>query len=78
MNEPKVGEEYWTWVKPNNNTAIHSVKKVVIKDIFTVMVTANVNGSGWSIDIPKVELYKTQDEALDALNKILEKEENNK
>lgn len=75
MRELQVGDEYWTWVKPHNRNDTPFVRKIIIKDIFTVMVTADVNGTGWSIDVPKEELYESQDDAVEALQKILDKEE---
>jgi len=71
--ELQIGKEYWTWVKSHDSHDIPFVRKIVIKDIFTVMVTADVSGTGWSIDVPKEELYNTQEDAIEALQKELDK-----
>ncbi len=73
MKDVKIGEEFWTWAQPHNRKAMVSVRKVKIKDIFTIMVTAEVNGSGWYIDVARDDLYPTQEEAMQALQKELDR-----
>lgn len=73
MKDVQIGDELYTWIKPKDRDDIPIVKKVKIKDIFTIMVTADVNGSGWSIDVSRDNLYKTQEEAIEALQKELDR-----
>ena len=74
MKEIQIGDTFWTWVTPPDRADAPLVKRIVIKDIFTVMVTVDLNGSaGWSIDVPKEKLYDTQEEAIEALQRELDK-----
>jgi|HubBroStandDraft_2_1064218.scaffolds.fasta_scaffold01505_7 hypothetical protein len=75
MEEIKVGDEYWICMTPKDKTQIPYVKKIVIKDIFTVMVTVDSQGQDWSLDVAKEDLFKTQEEALHALHETLDRAE---
>lgn len=73
MKDINVGDEFWAYVIPWNRMEAPIVKKIVIKDIHAVMVTADINGL--SIDVPKDELYSSEEEAVKALQKILDEED---
>ena len=73
MKDIHIGDEVWTWIRPKNREDIPIIKKIKIKDIFTIMVTADVNGSGWSIDVSRDHLYPTKEDALQALQKELDR-----
>lgn len=73
MEDIQVGDEYWTWL--NGRNPIYDspiVRKIKIKEVFTVMVVGDVVDSFGQVEVPKDELYKTQEEALEALHKILD------
>lgn len=73
MKDVQIGDELYTWIKPKDREDMPIVKKVKVKDIFTIMVTADVNGSGWSVDVSRDNLYETQGEAMEALQKELDR-----
>lgn len=72
-DEIKIGDEYWTWIvtkTPSHDTPF--VRKIKVKEVFAVMVVADIIDSIGQIEIPKTDLYSTQDEALDELHKIMD------
>jgi hypothetical protein len=73
MEEIQVGDEYWTWLNGRNPIYDNPiVRKIKIKEVFTVMVVADVVDSFGQVEVPKNELYLTQEEALEALHKVLD------
>jgi hypothetical protein len=76
MEDVKVGDEYWTWLNGRNPVYDNPlVRKIKIKEVFTVMVVADVIDSFGQVEVPKKDLYQTQDEALEALHKVLDEVE---
>lgn len=72
MKDIKIGDEYWTWITSANDSNTPLVKKIIIKDIFTVMVVVDVQGNNWSLDVPRDKLYESSEEAVKALQEALE------
>lgn len=71
LQEPfEVGQECWTWIFTQNRDDVPIVKKVKVKEIFTVMILVEANGN--AIEVPRTELYVSQEEALDELHKKLD------
>ncbi len=73
MDKVKQGEEYWTWL--NGRNPIHQsplVKKVKIKEVFPMAVTADIIDSFGEVELYKEDLYETQGEAIEALHKVLD------
>ena len=73
MEDINVGDEYWAWI--NGRNPVHDaplVKKVRVTKVFGVMVVADVIDSFGQVELPKNDLYKTQEEALNALHDVLD------